>query len=77
MVTQDPDDILKSDIVREAIVNNSDCKILLDQRKYARKFDEIQSLGCPTKRKSRSSPSTLIKTPTRKYMGVVWLRWSL
>ena len=42
VVTQEVDDIVSSDIVKEAIINNSDCKILLDQRKYMNKFEHIQ-----------------------------------
>ena len=34
VVTQEVDDIIASPIVKESIINNSDCKILLDQRKY-------------------------------------------
>src|SRR5699024_3590026 len=44
VVTQEVDDIISSPIVKESIVNNSDCKILLDQRKYLNKFSRIQSL---------------------------------
>ena len=44
VVTQEVDDIVSSPIVKEAIINNSDCKILLDQRKYMNKFDHIQTL---------------------------------
>ena len=44
VVTQEVDDIISSDIVKEAIINNSDCKILLDQRKYMNKFEHIQQL---------------------------------
>lgn len=43
-MTQEVDDIISSDIVKEAIINNSDCKILLDQRKYMNKFEHIQKL---------------------------------
>lgn len=32
VVTQEVDDIISSPIVKEAIINNSDCKILLDQK---------------------------------------------
>ena len=46
VVTQEVDDIISSPIVKESIVNNSDCKILLDQRKYLNKFSQIQSLLC-------------------------------
>ena len=41
VVTQEVDDIISSPVVKEAIINNSDCKILLDQRKYMNKFDHI------------------------------------
>jgi hypothetical protein len=33
VVTQEVEDIISSPIVKESIINNSDCKILLDQRK--------------------------------------------
>ncbi len=44
VVTQEVEDIIHSPIVKEAIINNSDCKILLDQYKYQNKFDQIQRL---------------------------------
>ena len=44
VVTQEIEDIISSPIVKESIINNSDCKILLDQRKYLNKFDSIQNL---------------------------------
>ncbi len=44
VVTQDIEDIISSPIVKQAIINNSDCKILLDQSKYQNKFDQIQEL---------------------------------
>ena len=44
VVTQEVDDIISSPIVKESIINNADCKILLDQRKYMNKFDQIQTL---------------------------------
>ena len=44
VVTQEVEDIISSPIVKGTIINNSDCKILLDQRKYVNKFDEIQSM---------------------------------
>ncbi len=44
VVTQEIQDIIGSEIVKEAIINNSDCKILLDQRKYMNKFEHIQKL---------------------------------
>lgn len=44
IITQEIDDVISSPIVKESIINNSDCKILLDQRKYLNKFDSIQNL---------------------------------
>ena len=44
VVTQEVEDIISSPIVKESIINNSDCKILLDQRKYLNKFDSIQNV---------------------------------
>ena len=44
VVTQEVDDIISSPIVKESIINNSDCKILLDQRKFMNRFDQIQGL---------------------------------
>jgi conjugation system TraG family ATPase len=54
VVTQEVDDIIASEIVKESIINNSDCKILLDQRKYMNKFGAIQELlGLTEKEKSQ------------------------
>ncbi|ETK11247.1 hypothetical protein T235_16405, partial [Tannerella sp. oral taxon BU063 isolate Cell 8/11] len=54
VVTQEVDDIISSPIVKESIINNSDCKILLDQRKYMTKFDGIQALlGLSEKEKNQ------------------------
>ena len=44
VVTQEVDDILNSPVVKESIIANSDCKILMDQRKFAARFDDIASL---------------------------------
>jgi conjugation system TraG family ATPase len=46
VVTQEIEDILSSPIIKDAIINNADTKILLDMRKFANKFDTIsQVLG--------------------------------
>ncbi|HVB02794.1 MAG TPA: TraG family conjugative transposon ATPase [Chitinophagaceae bacterium] len=44
VVTQEVEDILDSPVVKQAILNNSDCRILLDQSKYLNRFDQIQQL---------------------------------
>ena len=71
VVTQDPDDILRSPIVRESIINNSDCKILLDQRKYMNKFDAIQdALGLTNKEKEQILSINQNNDPNRLYKEV-------
>ncbi len=46
VVTQEIEDVISSPIIRDAIINNADTKILLDMRKFANKFDKIsQVLG--------------------------------
>jgi conjugation system TraG family ATPase len=44
VVTQEVDDIIGNEIVKDAIINNSDCKIMLDQRKFIQKFGDIKAL---------------------------------
>ncbi len=73
IVTQEVDDIIHSPIVKESIINNSDCKILLDQRKYMNKFDAIQTmLGLTEKEKSQILSINLNNDPRRKYKEV-WI----
>ena len=43
VVTQEIQDITSSPIVKEAIINNSDVFMLLDQSKFKEKFDEIRT----------------------------------
>lgn len=43
VVTQDIQDITSSPIVKEAIINNSDVFMLLDQARFKDKFDEIKA----------------------------------
>ena len=73
VVTQEVDDIISSPIVKETIINNSDCKILLDQRKYVNKFDEIQALlGLTDKEKSQILSINMANNPNRLYKEV-WI----
>ncbi|HCL05594.1 MAG TPA: conjugal transfer protein TraG [Chitinophagaceae bacterium] len=44
VITQEIEDILGSEIIKQTIVANADCKILLDQSKYEQRFDELQHL---------------------------------
>ena len=71
VVTQEVDDIIASPIVKESIINNSDCKILLDQRKYMNKFDSIQALlGLTEKEKGQILSINMANHPSRKYKEV-------
>ncbi|MCM1138014.1 MAG: conjugal transfer protein TraG [Muribaculum sp.] len=44
VVTQEIQDIIGSDIVKEAIINNSDVVMLLDQSKFRERFDNIKAI---------------------------------
>ena len=73
VVTQEVDDIISSPVVKESIINNSDCKILLDQKKYMNKFDGIQAmLGLTEKEKAQILSINLANHPRRKYKEV-WI----
>ena len=73
VVTQEVDDIISSPIVKEAIINNSDCKILLDQRKYINKFEHIQRLlGLTEKEKGQILSINRANHPGRFYREV-WI----
>jgi conjugation system TraG family ATPase len=73
VVTQEVDDIISSPIVKDAIINNSDCKILLDQRKYLNKFDGIQTLlGLTDKEKAQILSINMDNHAGRNYKEV-WI----
>ncbi|MCM1301515.1 MAG: TraG family conjugative transposon ATPase [Bacteroides cellulosilyticus] len=73
VVTQEVDDIISSPIVKESIIDNADCKILLDQRKYMNKFDRIQTLlGLTDKERSQVLSINLANNPDRHYKEV-WI----
>ncbi len=73
VVTQEVDDIISSPVVKEAIINNSDCKILLDQRKYMNKFDAIQDLlGLTDKERGQILSINMANNPNRLYKEV-WI----
>ena len=44
VVTQELNDVIDSPIVKEAIINNSDVKILLDQSKFKDRYDQISAI---------------------------------
>jgi len=71
VVTQEVEDIISSPVVKQAIINNSDCKILLDQSKYQNKFEQIQQLlGLTEKEKALVLSMNKANDPLRKYKEV-------
>lgn len=71
VVTQDIEDIISSPIVKHTIINNSDCKILLDQSKYQNKFEQIQELlGLTEKEKSLVLSVNKANDPEKNYKEV-------
>ncbi|HEX8331089.1 MAG TPA: TraG family conjugative transposon ATPase [Segetibacter sp.] len=71
VVTQEVEDIISSPVVKQAIINNSDCKILLDQSKYQNKFEQIQELlGLTEKEKALVLSLNKANDPTKKYKEV-------
>lgn len=71
VVTQEVEDIISSPVVKQAIINNSDCKILLDQSKYQNKFDQIQELlGLTEKEKALVLSVNKANDPLKKYKEV-------
>jgi conjugation system TraG family ATPase len=71
VVTQEVEDIISSPVVKQAIINNSDCKILLDQSKYQNKFDQIQELlGLTEKEKALVLSINKANDPGKKYKEV-------
>lgn len=71
VVTQEIEDIISSPVVKQAIINNSDCKILLDQSKYQNKFDQVQELlGLTDKEKTLILSVNKANDPSKKYKEV-------
>ncbi len=72
-ISQEPEDLIGSPIVKESIISNSDCKILLDQRQYLTKFDAIQNvLGLSDKDKAQILSINQANDPARHYKEV-WI----
>ena len=71
VVTQEIDDIISSPIVKETIIYNSDCKILLDQRKFQNKFNQVQELlGLSDKEKDLVLSVNKANDPQENYKEV-------
>lgn len=75
VVTQELNDVIDSPIVKEAIINNSDVKILLDQTKFKDRYDRIASiLGLtPIQRQQIFTINALNNHEGRSYFKEVWI----
>lgn len=75
VVTQELNDVIDSPIVKEAIINNSDVKILLDQTKFKDRYDDISKiLGLTHVQKQQIfTVNALDNHEGRNYFKEVWI----
>ena len=75
VVTQELNDVIDSPIVKEAIINNSDVKILLDQSKFKDRYDAISAiLGLTQVQKQQIfTINALNNHEGRNYFKEVWI----
>lgn len=73
LVTQEIEDIISSEIIKQAIINNADIKVLLDQSKYQNKFGLIQEmLGITDKQIAEILSINKGQEPGRRYKDL-WI----
>ena len=79
VVTQELQDIIGSPIVKEAIINNSDITILLDQGKFKERFDDIKAVLGLTDVECRKifTINRLENTEGRSYFREIFIRRGL
>ena len=75
VVTQELNDVIDSPIVKEAIINNSDVKILLDQSKFKDRYNYIAAiLGLtPIQKQQIFTVNALNNKEGRNYFKEVWI----
>ena len=75
VVTQELNDVIDSPIVKEAIINNSDVKVLLDQTKFKERYDEIAAILGLTQiqRQQIFTVNSLNNRENRNYFKEVWI----
>ena len=75
VVTQELNDVIDSPIVKEAIINNSDVKILLDQSKFKDRYNDIAAiLGLtPIQKQQIYTVNALNNKEGRNYFKEVWI----
>jgi hypothetical protein len=71
VVTQEVDDVISSPVIRDAIINNADTRILLDMGKFKNKFGQIsQVLGLTEFQKEQVLSINKNLPGTRKFKEV-------
>ena len=75
VVTQELNDVIDSPIVKEAIINNSDVKILLDQTKFKDRYEDIVAILGLTdiQRQQIFTINALNNHEGRSYFKEVWI----
>ena len=75
VVTQELNDVIDSPIVKEAIINNSDVKVLLDQSKFKDRYGDIAAiLGLtPIQKQQIFTINALNNKEGRSYFKEVWI----
>ena len=75
VVTQELNDVIDSPIVKEAIINNSDVKILLDQTKFKDRYEDIAAILGLTdiQRQQIFTINALNNHEGRSYFKEVWI----
>ena len=88
VVTQELNDVIDSPIVKEAIISNSDIKILMDQSKFKDKYDEVAKVmgltdtqrrqifaGLSRRNVQRRRPSGCMSATMRMTVSGLYGRW--
>ena len=75
VVTQELNDVIDSPIVKEAIINNSDVKVLLDQTKFKDRYEDIAAILGLTdiQRQQIFTINALNNHEGRSYFKEVWI----
>nr|WP_321411541.1 TraG family conjugative transposon ATPase [uncultured Carboxylicivirga sp.] len=75
VVTQEIEDVISSPLIRDAIVNNADTKILLDMSKFANKFDTISQVLGLTDFQKQQILSVNRNLPTNRKLKECFIAW--
>ena len=75
VVTQELNDVIDSPIVKEAIISNSDIKILMDQSKFKDKYDEVAKVMglTDTQRRQIFTINSMNNHEGRPYFKETWI----